>query len=243
VGKVTEGAGSSTGVVIYARDTSPLGAGRIATAGPCLVRGASQLTLYGVMTFSRAFLPPVLSQAQLNDAVLHEMTHVLGFNPVHWGILPDTAVALRLIVNAGATPPNASFRGSRAVAACLALPLAVASSCSPTIPLENLSGAGSDDSHWKESIFRSELMTPSIGNFDTGHPFSTMTLAAMADLGYTTNPAAADAYTFGSSVMLNLQALRTAQGIATEIHFTDEVTRPIGSISQSGKLTRFRSPQ
>lgn len=234
--------GNITGVVIYARDTSSLGPGTIATAGPCLVRSASQLTLFGVMVFSRAFVP-TFTPAQLNDVVLHEMTHVLGFNPVQWSLLPDTAVAVRLIVNGGATPPNGSFRGSRAVAACLALPSAISASCSPTIPLENVGGAGSVDSHWRESIFRSELMTSTISNSDSGHPFSTMTVGAMGDLGYFINPAAADAYTFGSSVMLNLQAIRAAQGVVTELRLNDDVTTPIGSISPGGKLTRFRSPQ
>ena len=52
---------------------------------------------------------------------------------------------------------------------------------------------------------------------------------------------AADAYTFGSSVMINLQALRSAQGVATEIRFNDDIRRPLGSISPNGKFTRFRS--
>jgi len=61
------------------------------------------------------------------------------------------------------------------------------------VPVENTGGGGTRDSHWRESIFRSEIMTGWIGP-GTNMPISRITVGSLADLGYTVNMAAADAY-------------------------------------------------
>jgi uncharacterized protein (DUF2141 family) len=53
-------------------------------------------------------------------------------------------------------------------------------------------GTGTVGAHWRESIFSNEIMT---GYINAGlNPVSTITIASMADLGYTVDMTAADAY-------------------------------------------------
>jgi hypothetical protein len=58
--------------------------------------------------------------------------------------------------------------------------------------VENTGGAGTFNSHWRESTFGSELMT---GYINSGHlPLSVMTVRSIGDMGYTVNPSGADPY-------------------------------------------------
>jgi hypothetical protein len=60
------------------------------------------------------------------------------------------------------------------------------------VPVEATGGAGTRDSHWRESIFALELMS---GFVDTpGNPLSRLTVASLEDLGYRVNLAAAEPY-------------------------------------------------
>lgn len=54
-------------------------------------------------------------------------------------------------------------------------------------------GRGSIDSHWLESEFQNELMTPAIGL--GSNPLSLMSLRSLEDLGYAVDPSSADAFT------------------------------------------------
>ncbi len=56
-------------------------------------------------------------------------------------------------------------------------------------------GVGSAGSHWRESVFDTELMTSLAENTGTAMPISRITVGQFADLGYVVNYAAADAYT------------------------------------------------
>ncbi|HKA06113.1 MAG TPA: hypothetical protein VKD71_02565 [Gemmataceae bacterium] len=61
------------------------------------------------------------------------------------------------------------------------------------MPVEgNNSPVGSRDSHWRESVFGSELMTPFV---NAGvDPISRVRVASLWDLCYTVNLAAADTF-------------------------------------------------
>lgn len=60
-----------------------------------------------------------------------------------------------------------------------------------SVHIEGLpSGVGSRDSHWRESVFGNELMSPFISG--SNNPISRVTVASLADLGYTVNMNAAD---------------------------------------------------
>ena len=85
--------------------------GTLARAGPCWVRKASRLPIYGRMTFDAADLERVEQRGDLDDLVLHEMGHVLGI-----GIIWDD---LELLQDPASEEqaPDTHFTGPLAIAA------------------------------------------------------------------------------------------------------------------------------
>ncbi|MEJ2504177.1 MAG: leishmanolysin-related zinc metalloendopeptidase, partial [Gemmatimonadota bacterium] len=71
------------------------------------------------------------------------------------------------------------------------------------VPVENTGGAGTENVHWRETVFNREIMT---GFIESGvdQPLSRITIAAMEDLGYEVDRSAADDYSL-------LQALRAGE--------------------------------
>ncbi len=130
---------------------------------------------------------------------LHEIGHALGFGTYPWtahNLLKDPS---RGPFSTIITPsPDTYFSGAKAVAAFDA---AGGTSYTGTkVPVENGSSTRyrpSLDSHWRQSVIQSELMTP--GFSDPG-PLSAITIQSMADLGYTVDVTQADAYTLPSSI-------------------------------------------
>jgi hypothetical protein len=76
------------------------------------------------------------------------------------------------------------------------------------VPVENTGGPGTRDSHWRESLFRNELMSGFIAA--PNNPLSKMTAASLKDLGYVVNMNAAEPY-----VLPNLQAIAEAGLVAS----------------------------
>src|SRR5262249_40984226 len=60
------------------------------------------------------------------------------------------------------------------------------------VPVENTGGAGTRDSHWRESVFVNELMTGFVGN--AGNPLSRLTAASLQDVGYVVDLKKAEKY-------------------------------------------------
>ncbi len=52
------------------------------------------------------------------------------------------------------------------------------------MPVENSGQQGSADGHWRESVMRDELMTPSITGRESTVPMSAITIAAFEDMPY-----------------------------------------------------------
>jgi Leishmanolysin len=50
------------------------------------------------------------------------------------------------------------------------------------VPVENVGGSGSRDSHWRESMLGTELMTSRVG--EPGNAQSRLTVAAVSDIRY-----------------------------------------------------------
>ena len=170
------------GVIIYASVQSIDGPGRVlAQAGPCYVRDDPDLrTVVGVMEFDSDDLASLSSDGNLQDIITHEMLHVVGLG-VFWA---DKNLLT------GATTVDVAYTGAGGIAGCVAT--GGTTSCATSVPVENTGGAGTADSHWRETTFGNELMT---GFANSGHlPMSIMTVRSLADIGYTINPAAAEAY-------------------------------------------------
>ena len=154
--------------------------GTLGSAGPRFLRGGSNIPAMGEMTFDTADIANLESSGALLDVIPHEMGHVLGIGTI-WS-------NLGLITGVGGTDPR--FLGSRAVAEYNT----IFGNSDSSIPVaDNTEGVSTRDAHWRESVFENELMT---GALDAGvNPLSRITVAMLADLGYTVDMNAADAYT------------------------------------------------
>lgn len=169
-------------VVIYARTTPIDGAGSIlGQAYVCGYNTSNNMPVIGVMEFDEADMPGLIARGTLNDVILHEMGHVLGF-----GTLWDAGRSL--LVGAGSADPY--FVGAAARTEFTAMNT-VPYSGNP-VPIENSGGSGTRDSHWRESLLQDELMT----GFLSGptRPLSRLTIASLRDMGYTVSYSTADAY-------------------------------------------------
>ncbi|NML45874.1 phosphatase PAP2 family protein [Ramlibacter sp. G-1-2-2] len=118
-----------------------------------------------------------LTPEQLFKVLQHEIGHALGFG--------ELFAADGLVNSSNAADPE--FTGAHAVAAYSAL----TGTAQTGVPLDNRSGANA--THWREALFGNELMTPLLDP-NGPYPLSALSIAALQDLGYTVNPAAADAF-------------------------------------------------
>ena len=223
-------------VIIFALLDSIDGPGKVlGGAGPCLVRTGSRLTGLGLMTFDTADIANSIAVGEWDEIVIHEMGHVLGFGTV-WedlGLLVGPA-------RTGGTDPH--FIGTQAVAAFDASGGAGYSS-GVKVPVENClglppgqtCGAGNFDGHWRETVFDNELMTAFL---DAGaNPLSLTTVAAMGDLGYVVNYAAAQAYT-----VVNPSAFPRVRGAKRLINEMN-LRIPILVIDAQGRVVRRIPPR
>ena len=78
------------------------------------------------------------------------------------------------------------------------------------VPVENTGGVGTADSHWRETLFRNELMSGFIAG--ASNPISRVTVGSLQDLGYLVNLDAAEPYT-----LPNLQALAEAGDLTPHV--------------------------
>lgn len=188
--------------------------GILGQAGPCRIRNSNSLTITGTMTFDVADLDDLETAGTLNDVILHEMGHVLGIGSL-WtlkGVLADPRQG-----NPGADP---HFTGAAALAAFNGSNGGNAYNATQKIPVENTGGSGTWDAHWRESVFKSELMTGFISG--TGNPMSLTTIQSLTDLGYAVSGATADPFDWQT-------AIRAASSSSSPVvHLTNDiVNRPI----------------
>lgn len=186
--------------------------GILGQAGPDAFRSGSYLPIHGVMQFDSADLSALERSGLLYDVILHEMGHVLGIGTI-WQ-------ALGLLTGAGSSNPR--FTGANATQEYNAIFGASGNS----VPVEgNSSPVGSRDSHWRESVFGNELMSPYVAG--PGNPISRVTVASLDDIGYTVDLDAADAFTPNASARA---AARASVGRrASLIYVPTSATNPFAS--------------
>jgi hypothetical protein len=161
--------------------------GILGQATPCRVRNGSLLPITGFMQFDSDDMDLMESGGALEDVILHEMGHVLGIG-VLWsylGFLQDPV---------GAPNPaiDTHFNGPFAISAFNSI--GGSSYLGAKVPVENAQGgAGTLNSHWRESVMANELMTGFI-TVGGSNPLSLVTIRSLEDLGYVVNPAAADPF-------------------------------------------------
>jgi hypothetical protein len=170
------------GVVIYASVQNIDGKnGVLAQAGPCYVRSSTDLrTEIGEVEIDAADIGSLTATGSLPDILTHEMLHVVGVGSF-WnqkGLLRNY------------NTPTVEYTGAGGIQGCRET--GGVTTCASAVPVENTGGPGTANSHWRESVFGSELMT---GYANSGAlPLSIMTVRSIEDLGYTVNPAGADPY-------------------------------------------------
>jgi hypothetical protein len=183
-------------VVIRAQGVAIDGPGKIlGQAGPTHLRPASAgaaafLPAKGIMSFDTADLAKMETDGTLNDVITHEMGHVLGIGTV-WdrkGVLRRPGTTNPTFTGTGAMEEYRLLRGDGR---------------RRRVPVENTGGAGTADSHWRETVFRNELMSGFIAA--PGNPLSRVTAASLGDLGYQVDVDAGEPY-----VLPNLIALAEA---------------------------------
>ena len=208
-------------VVAVVEIDGPLGT--LGRAGPCWVRAATSLPLYGRILMDAADLGR-LPTRDLEEVILHEMGHVLGIgllwrrlgllrNPASETSSPDTHFTGPLAIAAFDEAGGASYPGAK-------------------VPVHNEDGQGSRNSHWRESVLALELMTP-FQHLGVADPLSAITLRSLADLGYEVDPTPADPYRLPSP------DLARAIEAAPKIPYGDDIWRgPLIFADPDGRITR-----
>ena len=172
-------------ILILAQGVPIDGPGRVlGQAGPTHIRprnagAAAFLPVKGIMSFDTADLTKMESAGTLDDVITHEMGHVLGVGTV-WD-------KKNLIKGAGTSNPT--FIGDGAQQEYRTLRSA---NRRRRVPVENTGGPGTADGHWRETVFRNELMSGFIAQ--PGNPLSRLTVASLGDLGYDVDLDAAEPY-------------------------------------------------
>ena len=225
---VTQAFETTTGVIVYAT-VGTLGPGILGSAGPCYTRINGGLSLIGVMTFSASALQGLANDGRLNDVILHEMLHTLGFG---------TLWANKFLVSGvGTSAPL--FTGPFSAGGCQFH--GGGTNCSTTVPLETTGGAGTRDVHWRENTtgtgigFKTELMTGYVSSAGIPNPVSKMTIGSMADLGYVVNYLPYDAYDVPGSLAGSLAQIRESQGLG-EYYLKEILREPIGAVDAVGRV-------
>ena len=211
------------GVLIFVELDSIDGPGKIlGQAGPCIIRSTGRLPLVGIVQLDTADVAGLESSGAFGEVMTHEMGHILGFGTI-WD-----AADLNLLVGpaaTGGTDPH--FIGPQAIQAFYGMG-GVNYTGGAAVPVENTGGIGTEDGHWRESVFHTELMTGFL-NGGVTNPLSILTVASMGDMGYTVNYAAAESYSQAFSLR--------ASGSSTQIHLVNDIIHgPVYVLSPSGHV-------
>jgi hypothetical protein len=195
--------------------------GILGQAGPCFVRVPGDLTVIGRMTFDEADMLALEADGSLQSVILHEMGHVLGFGTL-WGsagLLEDPADPQ----NPGAADPH--FTGAQALIAFDAA--GGTTYIGAKVPVMDVGGAGTINSHWRDQVFDPEIMTGFLNL--GGNPLSAITVRSLEDLGYDVSVTGADAFTLDP-------AFRIASQRRGRRMINDVISEPIRRIDANGRV-------
>lgn len=194
--------------------------GILALAGYCVRRGADDSPVLSATWIDEADVEEMIDQDALVPVMFHEMAHALGFSGTHWDRLD--------LLDKGDDP---HFEGELAI--------------------EAFDEAGGDDydgekvpvqlrvySHWRESVFGDEIMTPVIDLENDEAPISAITLQAMADAGYEVDVSRADDYELPGSDEIRS---RKRTGRVFDLS-NDVVWGPVTVLDAEGRVVRVIPP-
>eukprot|EP00924_Labyrinthula_sp_SR-Ha-C_P016526 maker-scaffold_6-snap-gene-6.8-mRNA-1 protein AED:0.01 eAED:0.01 QI:59/0.5/0.33/1/0.5/0.33/3/66/503 len=237
----------------------------LAAAGPCIYNTQTQLPLLGIMYFDTADTESIAQNGKLNDVVLHEMMHVLGFgvawNPLlsstgeeitSFDILEDPVFSSdgsgNLVVNVDNEP---KYTGAEGVAEFeiltgeseTFLPIqGVQVNGVDVFDAESGEGTGSIDSHIDKDTFQDALMTFAIDLEGGESPLSSMGLSMLRDIGYIVDTSGADPYSLISVQSKGGSSLRGSKSGTIDLKGDVLDLKPkMLDIDSSGELNFERS--
>jgi hypothetical protein len=161
------------------------------------------------------------ADGSLQSVILHEMGHVLGFGTL-WGsagLLEDPADPQ----NPGAADPH--FTGAQALIAFDAA--GGTAYVGAKVPVMDVGGAGTINSHWRDQVFDPEIMTGFLNL--GGNPLSAITVRSLEDLGYDVSVTGADAFTLDPT-------FRIASQRRGRRMINDVISEPIRRIDANGRV-------
>ena len=202
----------------------------LGAAGACFVRTTDGLPLYGLMFFDTADLAFLEPNNLLDEVIVHEMGHVLGFSGGIFNLNIPGVFQRTLLANPNT--PNPQFLGKRGPG---------------EVPHTGRQGAddadrghalrrGHPQSHWDEATFFNELMTGFLNGASANffNPLSPMTSAAMDDLGYEAVSKGQD-YDFRPALVdpcPQPPPTATAEADGIDIGSREIIIEPVGVVSE-----------
>ena len=187
-------------------------------AGACYIRASNSLPVLGHMKFDSADIAQMEAAGTLDSVILHEMLHVLGFGGVwsNLGLLNGSGTADPYFTGPGAASAFVSFNDG-------------GSYLGTPVPVENTGGTGTVNSHWRETVFKGELMTGWLSG--SSQPFSRTTAASLGDMGYTVDVTKADPFSILSALMAGAR-----EGGGTEFFVGEDVRLiPPVAVDENGR--------
>ncbi|PSQ95671.1 MAG: hypothetical protein BRD55_08510 [Bacteroidetes bacterium SW_9_63_38] len=157
--------------------------GRLAQAKPCVGRtdaeGNVKTAALSLIEIDKADL----GNTALEEIVTHEIGHALGIGVSEFQGWGENV--------SGLNTPNPSHSGANTTSAFDNLE--DEAYLSSGVPVANTGGQGTAGAHWREVNLKTELMTGFIDN-SKNSPLSRVSLAALADIGYSVDLSTADSY-------------------------------------------------
>ncbi len=217
--------------------------GLIAQGGTCFTRSTGSLPIISTISIDSA---DTVTSFNLRNAVHHELGHALGIGTL-WGLkgLVNFTQAQLISGQCGGDP---LYKGVNAVREWKELRKTLTGNLSKqdAIPVEEerrvrLAACG----HWDEAVFDTELMTPFLEASGSSEPLSRLTIASLADLGYTVNYRPAQSYKLPTcsprcdtvSSNLSLQSLEHNHQHSPHIHAP--LIYPVGMVDEQGQIVPF----
>ena len=177
----------------------------------CAISSRDTLPVLTHIRLDIADMDAMESRGILLGVITHELGHALGFNPSTYGP--------KKLTGGGSDDPYFNGPTARAEFAKHG-----AWYTGLTVPLENQSGSGPNDPHWRLAVFGDEVMASGIASGFTS-PLSVITLGLFQDLGYVVDFSVADPYEvrplFGDNLVVpEFTLVRDVQTISAPIPLT-----------------------
>ena len=210
--------------------------GTLAVASVCIRRVASTLPVIGKVIID-ADDAAAGSASAVESIILHEIGHTLGIGTL-WHLHDLLKKPALDPDDEDVDPiPDTYFPGALAIAAFdEAGGMDYADN---KVPVHNTGGQGSADSHWRESVFDNELMSP---YFTSGtQPLSAITVQSLADMGYVVDASQADSYMLPAAMSRAPGLVPKAAGVSVPLNCRIDPT--VGTVEDGGRKRVILAPR